>query len=101
MVSGREPEDGCGIERSAPPERVQRARSQLVCASTSEAAAGWKRGSRPSAVRGGAAQAANVNASAHGAIQRQEVDKAMELSRKKQKRPAAGTLAGGLGQRSL
>ncbi|EGP47461.1 hypothetical protein AXXA_06898 [Achromobacter insuavis AXX-A] len=52
-------------------------------------------------MRGGAAQAANVNASAHGAIQRQEVDKAMELSRKKQKRPAAGTLAGEFGQRSL
>lgn len=45
IVTGREVCDGWGIWRKAPPGRVQRARSQLVCAYTSDAAAGWKRGS--------------------------------------------------------
>ncbi|MNT39418.1 hypothetical protein D3C72_1756640 [compost metagenome] len=39
-VMGRELDDGCGTGRRAPPGSVQRARSQLVCASMSEAEAG-------------------------------------------------------------
>ena len=78
IVTGREVCDGWGIWRKAPPGRVQRARSQLVCAYTSDAAAGWKRGSCAPGPRGGDAQAARPTASAQGASQRKLKDMDME-----------------------